>query len=121
MPLPVAAVVPMNAKEGETRSYTSAGDISAIGTGVGVLVGTGVGLGAAVGVGVGVLVGTGVGVGVAVDRDVPSEGSDGVLDGVGWLQAARATTTSKPTTDSPKRQVEPTSLSLITSITTILP
>ena len=81
--------------------------------GVEVLVGTDVG--------VGVLVGTRVGVDEAADRDVLSEGSDGVSDGVGRLQAARATTASEQTMNSPKREVGPTSLSLITSITTILP
>ena len=139
----VGARVGDGTTEGETRSYTSAGDISAIGAGVGVFVGTGVGVGVAVavgvgvgvfvgtgvgvgvavavGVGVGVFVGTGVGVSVAADRDVLSEGSDGVSDGLGWLQAARATTASEQTTNSPKREVGPTSLSLITFVTTILP
>ena len=79
------------------------------------------GVAVAVAVGVGVLVGKGVGVGVAADRDVLSEGSDGVSDGLGWLQAARATTASEQTTNSPKREVGPTSLSLITFITTTLP
>ena len=52
----------MNATEGATRSYTSAGDSSAIGVGVV----TGVGDGVAVGVGVFVGVGDEVAVGVGV-------------------------------------------------------
>ena len=67
----------MNATEGATRSYASAGDSSAIGVGVGTGVGDGVAVGVFVGVDGGVAVGVGVSLGVG----------NGVVAGVGAFVA----------------------------------
>ena len=80
-PLPVAADVSTNGTEGEISAYTSAGDSSAKGVGVGVSVGTGVGV--AVGTGVGVSVGTGVGVAVGTGVGVSVGTGVGVAVGTG--------------------------------------
>ena len=77
----MAADVSTNGTEGEISLYTSAGDSSAKGVGVGVSVGTGVGV--AVGTGVGVSVGTGVGVAVGTGVGVSVGTGVGVAVGTG--------------------------------------
>lgn len=122
MPLLIVAPVSTRGTEGEISAYTSAGDSSAKGVGVGVSAGIGV----SVAVGAGVSVGTGVSVAVAVALSVGTgvsvgvsagwaggavvgvggaEGVDG-SDGADWLHAVSAITANEHTTSRPKHLVE---------------
>ena len=124
----MVADVSTNGTEGEISLYTSAGDSSAKGVGVGVSVGTGVGV--AVGTGVGVSVGPGVGVavgarvsvglGVGAVRDVASTEGAEVSGGVDWLHVVNAIAAKVHTTNRPKRKVDPFGLAF-TVMSTLLP